>query len=172
MNTHRRLALIGFGLAAALWVSASAPAGAAPPRKALPNSSTGSFCLTPTFPQSFAVSRSGRPSRLHVSSPDYDLSCASVAWRSGGTQAHLDNDIILATKASRCVIFCDQALYDKAAGTIQLLGDVRVTTYLAGTTKPTVSTGDTGLVTLSFAAPQVVLHTDPVEYRHQGYRQK
>ncbi len=172
MNMHPRLSLMALGLAVPLWASACCPAGAAPPRKALPSSSSGSFCLTPTFPQSFAVSRSARPSRLHVSSPDYDLSCASVAWRSGGTQAYLDNDIVLATKASRCVIFCDQAFYDKAAGTIQLLGDVRVTTYPAGTTKPMVSTGDTGLVTLGFAAPQVVLHTDPVEYRHQGYRQK
>jgi len=169
MDMHHRFSLMAPGLAAALWVSTLSPAGAAPPRKALPNSSTGSFCLTPTFPQSFAVSRSARPNRLHISSPDYDLSCASVAWRSGGTQAYLDNDIILTTKATRCVIFCDQALYDKAAGTIQLLGDVRVTTYSAGAAEPTVSTGDTGLVSLGSVAPQIVLHTDPPENRHQGH---
>ncbi len=172
MNTHRRLALMALGLAAPLWVSTLPPAGAAPPRKALPSSSSGSFCLTPTFPQSFAVSRAGRSNRLHVSSSSYDLSCASVAWRGGGTQAYLDNDIILTTKASRCVIFCDQALYDKAAGTITLLGDVRMTSYPIGAGKPTISTSNSGVIYFDPTGFELVLLADPPENRHQGHRQE
>ncbi len=160
MNTCYRFPFIALGLSAALCVSTPSRAEAAPPRNALPNSSAGSFCLTPTLSQSY-VSSSARPARLYLSGPGYDLRCAAVAWRSGSTQAYLENDIILTTKAARCVIFCDQALYDSAAGTITLLGNVRVTTYPVSAGLPTVSMGDSGLVAFGVAVPQIVLRSDP-----------
>ena len=150
------------------------PGSAAPNRAAPEGPSSGNFCLTPTFYQTPNVLglHIPRPKSLELSGPSYTVTCGAVAWIDQGTQAYLEDNLDLTTGQTRYVIFFNQALYNKTSGTIQMQGNVRVTTYRAGTAQPTIDTGDNGVVTLGAAqgVPQITLHTVPPQEQYHIHR--
>ena len=172
-------------LAVGLFVGALAlPVGAAPyspvsagavsPHTAAPASDPADLCVTPQVARALLGPgrRAVRAGRFQLRGPAYALSCGGAAWINRHTQAYLEGDIVLTTGQGRASIFCNQALFDRAAGTIQLQGNVRVTAYRAGAPQPVVSTGDSGTVSLgpAQAPPQIALHTDPPEEQYHRTR--
>ncbi len=154
-------------------VALALPAEAAPSSAAPRAPDSVGFCLTPSFYQGYGWwGVAVRAKHLEIRTPAYALRCGAAAWINQGTQAYLEGEIVLTTLQGRTSIFCNQALYDRKSGTVDLQGSVRVATSQGSSSQPVVSTGDSGVVSLNTAPalPQIVLHTNPPQGQYHIHK--